>query len=280
MGDVAIESAVNAAATTGIIKALNYRRLFPFSEYAPPADASSLFEGQRLPIFLSMSIAAEARGEANQGIRRTTSIAVSFAEAFSSPSRAPAPVGRRKVSPTETRSRENSLRGYCRRTVGGEIDLHRLLDYLMTDLSGPIVLRAGQTHKYGHELIVTWPLARGLRDAICVRTCFRCHGATGRARRRLRTRFRHDSVGSSEPVLRTRSNKLNGVYQERDRVVGGHTQHGGALDDVCQEKEYSVIASNELLDRLTLPLGVERQSLGLSVAGQGARHQRFALVEA
>ena len=43
----------------------------------------------------------------------------------------------------------------------------------MTDLSGQIVLRDGQIHKYvGDELIATWPLARGLKDATCVRACF------------------------------------------------------------------------------------------------------------
>jgi adenylate cyclase len=55
----------------------------------------------------------------------------------------------------------------------GEVDFHRLLNRLVTDLSGPIVLRGGQIHKYvGDELIATWPLARGLKDATCVRACF------------------------------------------------------------------------------------------------------------
>jgi adenylate cyclase len=54
-----------------------------------------------------------------------------------------------------------------------EVDFHRLLNRLVIDLSGPIVLRGGQIHKYvGDELIATWPLARGLKDATCVRACF------------------------------------------------------------------------------------------------------------
>jgi adenylate cyclase len=55
----------------------------------------------------------------------------------------------------------------------GEVGFHQLLNRLMADLSGPIVLRDGQIHKYvGDELIATWPLARGLKDAACVRACF------------------------------------------------------------------------------------------------------------
>jgi adenylate cyclase len=38
----------------------------------------------------------------------------------------------------------------------GEVDFHRLLNRLVTDLSGPIVLRDGQIHKHvGDELIAT-----------------------------------------------------------------------------------------------------------------------------
>jgi transposase len=44
----------------------------------------------------------------------------------------------------------------------GEVDFHRLLNRLMTDLSGPIVLHDGQIHKYvGDGLIATRPLAPG-----------------------------------------------------------------------------------------------------------------------
>lgn len=45
----------------------------------------------------------------------------------------------------------------------GDVDFHRLLNRFVSDLTGSIVLRAGQIHKYvGDELIATWPLAQGL----------------------------------------------------------------------------------------------------------------------
>jgi adenylate cyclase len=55
----------------------------------------------------------------------------------------------------------------------GEVDFHRLLNRFVSDLTGSIVAHKGQIHKYvGDELIVTWPLAVGLRDARCLRACF------------------------------------------------------------------------------------------------------------
>ncbi len=59
----------------------------------------------------------------------------------------------------------------------GEVDFHRLLNRFVSDLSGPIVILKGEIHKYvGDELIVTWPLAAGLKDARCLRACFRAIG--------------------------------------------------------------------------------------------------------
>lgn len=55
----------------------------------------------------------------------------------------------------------------------GEVEFHRLLNRLVTDLVDPIVLHGGEVYKYvGDELIATWPLARGLKAATCVRACF------------------------------------------------------------------------------------------------------------
>ena len=51
----------------------------------------------------------------------------------------------------------------------GEVAFHRLLDRLIGDLSGPIVLHKGEIHKYvGDELIATWPRPRASgRRAAC-----------------------------------------------------------------------------------------------------------------
>jgi class 3 adenylate cyclase len=46
-------------------------------------------------------------------------------------------------------------------------------DRFVADVTGPIVAQLGTIHKYvGDEIIVTWPLAVGIRDGHCVRACF------------------------------------------------------------------------------------------------------------
>jgi adenylate cyclase len=147
----------------------------------------------------------------------------------------------------------------------GEVDFHRLLNRLVTDLSGPIVLRGGQIHKYvGDELIATWPLARGLNDATCVRACFavlarlvahradyeREFGAAAQVRASLHC----------GPVV---VGEMGSVKKEI-ALLGDTFNTAARLVDACRDIGESVIASVDLLDRLALPPDVKARPLGLT----------------
>jgi adenylate cyclase len=55
----------------------------------------------------------------------------------------------------------------------GETGFLDLLNRFIADITGSIVAQCGAIHKYvGDEIIVTWPLAAGLRHGHCVRACF------------------------------------------------------------------------------------------------------------
>jgi adenylate cyclase len=146
----------------------------------------------------------------------------------------------------------------------GEVEFHRLLDRLMTDLSGPIVLRAGQIHKYvGDELIATWPIAGGLKDANCVRACF-----AARARLVARDEDYQREFGMSVQVRASLHcgpvvvGEMGSVKKEI-ALLGDTLNTAARLVDVCRDSGESVVASAELLDRVVLPLGIATRSLGL-----------------
>lgn len=145
----------------------------------------------------------------------------------------------------------------------GEVDFHRLLNRLMTDLSGPIVLRDGQIHKYvGDELIATWPLARGLKDATCVRACFAAlarlaaHGAD--YEREFGSTAQVRASLHCGPVV---VGEMGSVKKEI-ALLGDTLNTAARLVDACRDSGESVIASADLLDRLVLPPGVVARSLG------------------
>lgn len=146
----------------------------------------------------------------------------------------------------------------------GEVDFHRLLNRLVTDLSRPIVLRDGQIHKYvGDELIATWPLARGLKDATCVRACFAAfarlieHGADYErdfgTTAQIRASLHCGAVVVGEM----------GSVKKEIALLGDTLNTAARLVDACRDSGESVIASADLLDRLVLPPGVAARSLGL-----------------
>jgi adenylate cyclase len=146
----------------------------------------------------------------------------------------------------------------------GEVDFHRLLNRLVTDLGGPIVLRDGQIYKYvGDELIVTWPLARGLKDATCVHACFAArarlvaHGAD--YEREFGTAVQVRASLHCGPVV---VGEMGSVKKEI-ALLGDTLNTAARLVDACRERDVSVIASVDLLDRLVLPPGIEARSLGL-----------------
>lgn len=155
----------------------------------------------------------------------------------------------------------------------GEVDFHRLVNRLVADLSGPIALRDGQIHKYvGDELIATWPLAKGLRDATCVRACFaalarlvahgadyeREFGATAKVRASLHC----------GPVVVGEM----GLVKKEIAMLGDTLNTAARLVDACRDSGESVIASADLLDRLVLPPGVAARSLG-PIRLRGKEHE-------
>lgn len=146
----------------------------------------------------------------------------------------------------------------------GEVKFHMLLNRLMTDLSGPIVLRGGQIHKYvGDELIATWPLARGLKDAACVRACFAArdrlvaHGADYERAFGMTPQVRAGL--HCGPVV---AGEMGSIKKEI-ALLGDTLNTAARLVDACRDRGESVIASAELLDRLKLPAGIAARSLGL-----------------
>ena len=164
----------------------------------------------------------------------------------------------------------------------GEVDFHRLVNRLVVDLSGPIVLRDGQIHKYvGDELIATWPLAKGLKNATCVRACFAAlarlvaHGADYEREFGMTAKVRA-SLHCGPVVV----GEMGSVKKEI-ALSGDSLNTTARLLDACRDSGESVIASADLLDRLALPPGIAARSLGqIQLRGKGQAIGLCALAQA
>lgn len=162
----------------------------------------------------------------------------------------------------------------------GEVGFHRLLNRFVGDLTGPIVIWKGEIHKYvGDELIVTWPLAAGLKEARCLRACF---GAIGRLAA-LRPFYEREFGLSVDLRAALHCGPVvvgeMGTAKKEIALIGDTMNTTARIVDACRDSGELVIASAALLRQLTaIPSGVDARPLGpISLRGKESPVELFAL---
>jgi adenylate cyclase len=163
----------------------------------------------------------------------------------------------------------------------GPLDFHRLLNRFVLDLTQPIVAARGEIHRYvGDELIATWKLEEGIADGRCVAACF---AAIDRLARRAPDYSREFGATVTVraglhcgPVV---TGEMGSV--KREIVFLGDTVNTAArIQELCRETGDRVLASADLIDRLQLPRGIVKRSLGdLRLRGKGADLALYALTK-
>jgi adenylate cyclase len=165
----------------------------------------------------------------------------------------------------------------------GETGFLDFLNRFFVDVTGPIVAQLGVIHKYvGDEIIVSWPLAAGLRDGHCVRACFdalaqldACADAYIRDFGR-RANFR--AALHCGPVV---IGEL-GIVKIEIALLGDTMNTAARIQQACRDTGHRVLASAALVDRLSaMPPGVAKRSIGpLRLRGKENEIALYALAAA
>jgi adenylate cyclase len=161
----------------------------------------------------------------------------------------------------------------------GEVDFHRLLNRFVGDLTGSIVRHEGQIHKYvGDEMIATWPLAAGVKDARCLRACFgaiaRLEEAAAAYRRDFGQKVEIRAALHCGPVVVGEM----GTVKKEIALIGDTLNATARIVDACRDSGERVIVSADLLDRLVLPAGIVARALGpVRLRGKEAAIALFVL---
>jgi adenylate cyclase len=158
---------------------------------------------------------------------------------------------------------------------------HRLLNRFVLDLTRPIVAARGEIHRYvGDELIATWKLEEGTADGRCVAACFAAIDQLARHapdyRREFGVAVAVRAGLHSGPVV------TGEMGSERKEIVflGDTVNTTARIQELCRETGDRVLASADLIDRLELPPGIAKRSLGdLRLRGKGADLALYALTE-
>ena len=165
----------------------------------------------------------------------------------------------------------------------GETGFLDFLNRFVADVTESIVAQRGAIHKYvGDEIIVTWPLAAGLRDGHCVRACFDAlEQLDERANAYIRDfglRANFRAALHCGPVV---IGELGTVKMEI-AFLGDTMNTAARLQEACRDTGQRVLASAALVNRLAaLPSGIAKRSIGrLRLRGKENEIELYALAAA
>ena len=161
----------------------------------------------------------------------------------------------------------------------GSARYFELLRRFVDNLTDPIVASRGEIYQYaGDEVVVTWPLAEGVRAANCVRCLFWGRDAVARAASRYTRdfgtvpRFRAGLHGG--PVT---AGEL-GDLRRQIVFVGDILNTAARLEEYAKREGLDLVVSDSLLRRLELPPGVLARRCGeLELRGKEAPVAAYSL---
>jgi adenylate cyclase len=160
----------------------------------------------------------------------------------------------------------------------------RFLDFLnrfIGDVTDPIVAWHGSIHKYvGDEIIVTWPLAAGIKDAACVRACFDALAALDRREAvYLRDFGRRTNFRGALHCGPVAIGELGGFAKVEIALLGDTMNTAARIQQACRDTGHRVLASASVMDRLAiLPVGIAKEAIGkLNLRGKEEAVELYAL---
>jgi len=161
----------------------------------------------------------------------------------------------------------------------GSARYFELLRRFVDDLTDPIVASRGEIYQYaGDEVVVTWPLAEGVRAANCVRCFFWSRDAVAREAARytrdfgMVPRFRAGLHGGT-----VTAGEL-GDLRRQIVFVGDILNTAARLEEYAKREGLDLVVSDSLLRRLALPPGVLARRCGeLALRGKEAPVAAYSL---
>lgn len=161
----------------------------------------------------------------------------------------------------------------------GSARYFELLRRFVDDLTDPIVASRGEIYQYaGDEVVVTWPLAEGVRAANCVRCFFWGRDAVARESARYTLDF--------GTVPRFRAGLHGGMVTAGELgdlrrqivFVGDILNTAARLEEYAKRSGLDLVVSDSLLRRLELPPEIEARRCGeLDLRGKEAPVAAYSL---
>ena len=163
--------------------------------------------------------------------------------------------------------------------IGPEAFLE-LLDRFVGDLTKPALATGGEIYRYvGDEMIVSWPMQRGVRQARCLLCLDAMQARMTAAAAGYRQRW--DVAPRFRAALHAGAVVVGEMGEVRREIVflGDTLNTAARLEDLARELDRDAVISAALLRRLALPAGFAVEPLGCrALRGREAPVEVFALL--
>ncbi len=136
----------------------------------------------------------------------------------------------------------------------GHIQFFNLLNDFFRDLTNPVIDYAGEIYQYvGDEIVVSWPMEKGLRNANCIQCFYAIEEAIRKAGPRYANRYGLVPDFKAGLHAGTVTTGEVGVIK-KDIVFSGDVMNTTSrIQSVCNKFRVKILVSKYLLDRLELP---------------------------
>jgi adenylate cyclase len=157
-----------------------------------------------------------------------------------------------------------------------------LLDRFAADLAEPVIEHHGTVYRYvGDEVIVTWPEAKGIAEANCIRCVLAMRAAIARRAPSYRTQFglvpEFRAALHAGPVVAGEM----GAAKREIVFLGDAVNTTARIETACRELGHDSLISGVLLERVQLPPGVDARLVGpIELRGKAQPMPLYALVAA
>jgi adenylate cyclase len=161
----------------------------------------------------------------------------------------------------------------------GSARYFELLRGFVDDLTDPVLENGGEIYQYaGDEVVVTWPMATGLRDAGCVRCFFDIRAAIAAEAARYQREF--GVVPAFRGGLHGGAVTAGELGDLRRQIVfvGDILNTAARLEEYAKRTGQDLVVSGAVLKQITLPPGIQCTPYGaLALRGKESSVDAYGL---
>lgn len=164
----------------------------------------------------------------------------------------------------------------------GHVRYFQLLKEYYADLSDPILKTAGEVYQYvGDEIIVSWPLKKGLKNKACLQCFFLIKAVFEKNKEKYDRQYGlSPSFKAGMHYGKVTTGEI-GVIKKEILFTGDVLNTTARIQGMCNEMKTDLLLSEDLLNRLNLPKSEEAEEMGIvELRGREARIKLFTLLKA